>query len=317
MGGALYDERYTVKDPFFFQPSYWKRPKEGPFVGNAIWIPTTKVAARVPQAALAPYVVAMPSERLAPTGRYELDRHGLPGFALNHGEEEENADFLDRLFGGEAGRVLAGLDHAFVQLTIRDGTVALVRNGFVREPAELDALVEAAGASSPGVREICDSWAEPQPFEEPLRPARWEDRESIPVTPFDMRTSPWWESYRRGRGRTAASSSRTPRPTTGRSRTTRSRAARSPSCAARAPTGRCSGWPSTPRARSWRNAARSCSPPPGTARRSHESHGWSRPRRCGSRKVAPSPPAGPATRRRSARRSGHRRARRETAERLS
>ncbi len=82
MGGALYDERYTVKDPFFFQPSYWKRPKEGPFVGNAIWIPTTKVAARVPQAALAPYVVAMPSERLAPAGRYELDRHGLPGFAL-------------------------------------------------------------------------------------------------------------------------------------------------------------------------------------------------------------------------------------------
>ena len=27
-------------------------------------------------------------------------------------------------------------------------------------------------------------------------PARWEDRESIPVTPFDMRTSPWWEAYR-------------------------------------------------------------------------------------------------------------------------
>ena len=196
MGGALHDERYTIKDPFFFQPSYWKRPKEGPFVGNALWIPTTKVTVRVPQAALAPYVVAMPSDRLTPLGRYELDRHGLPGFALDHGEEEENADFLDRLFGGQAGRVLAGLNHAFVQLTVRDGTVALVRNGFAREPAELDELVDAAGRIVTGLREICDPWAQPQPFEEPLPAARWEDREAIPVTPFDMRTSPWWESYR-------------------------------------------------------------------------------------------------------------------------
>ncbi len=34
------------------------------------------------------------------------------------------------------------------------------------------------------------------PFDEPLPPASWTDRESIPVTAFDMRTSPWWESYR-------------------------------------------------------------------------------------------------------------------------
>ena len=44
----------------------------------------------------------MPSERMAPLGRYKLDRHGLPAFALNHGEEPENAEFLDRLFGGHA-----------------------------------------------------------------------------------------------------------------------------------------------------------------------------------------------------------------------
>ncbi|HYI37991.1 MAG TPA: hypothetical protein VEX39_15380, partial [Thermoleophilaceae bacterium] len=196
MGGALHDERYTVKDPFFFQPSYWKRPKEGPFVGNAIWIPTTKVAARVPQAALAPHVVAMPSERLTPAGRYELDRHGLAGFALNYNEEAENADFLDRLFGGDVGRVLASLDHAFVQLTIRDGTVALVRNGFVREHTQLDELVDAEARIVAGLREICDPWAAPQPFDQPLPPARWVDQESVPVTAFDMRTSPWWESYR-------------------------------------------------------------------------------------------------------------------------
>jgi len=138
----------------------------------------------------------MPSERLASGGRYELDQHGLPGFALNYGEEPENAEFLGRLFGGDAGRVLAGLDYPFAQLTVRDGTIALVRNGFVRDAAALDTLVEATDRIVAAVREICDGWAQPRPFDEPLPPARWVDREAIPVTAFDMRTSPWWESYR-------------------------------------------------------------------------------------------------------------------------
>ena len=227
MGGALYDERYTVKDPFFFQPSYWKRPKEGPFVGNAIWIPTTKAAVRVPQAALAPYVVAMPSERLAPVGRYELDRHGLPGFALNHGEEEENAGFLDRLFGGEAGRVLAGLGWPFVQLTIRDGMVALVRNGFVREPAELDALVDAASRIVAALREICAPWAQPRPFEEPLPPPA--GRTGSRSRSHRSTCGPRRGGRPTGSPRpTGTSSSRSPRHTTARSRPTRSRAAPSP-----------------------------------------------------------------------------------------
>ena len=84
-----------------------------------------------------------------------------------------------------------------MQLTIRDGTVALVRNGFVREPAELDALVEAAGRIVAGAAgDLRPVGAAARRSTSRCPPARWEDRESIPVTPFDMRTSPWWEAYR-------------------------------------------------------------------------------------------------------------------------
>ena len=155
MGGTLFDEVYIKKDPFFFQPSYWKRPKHAPFAGNAIWIPTTRLMARVPEAALVPRTMAVRSDRLTATGRYDLDRHGLPGFGLQYGEEPEDEALLDRLFAGPAGRFLAAARSAYVDLDLDGGVVAVRCNGFLRDAAALDEIAMQFSEVVAGVREAC------------------------------------------------------------------------------------------------------------------------------------------------------------------
>jgi hypothetical protein len=196
MGGTLFDEVYVKKDPFFFQPSYWKRPKQAPFAGNAIWIPTTRLMARVPEAALVPRTMAVRSDRLTATGRYDLDRHGLRGFALQYGDEPEDEALLDRLFAGPAGRFLAAARSAYVDLDLDGGIVAVRCNGFLREPTVLDEIALQFSGVVAGVREACAPYLQPRPFEEPLPEPPWVDREHPPSGELDLRSSPWWEAWR-------------------------------------------------------------------------------------------------------------------------
>ena len=196
MGGKLFEEVYKKKEPFFFQPSYWKGPDNEPFAGNAIWIPTTRVMARVPEAALVPRTMAVQSDRLTPIGRYDLDRHGLHGFGLQYGEDPEDEALLDRLFGGPPGRFLAAASSAYVDLDLDGGVVAVRCNGFLRQEAALDQLAARFSEVVAGVREACAPYLDPTPFEEPLPEPPWVDREHPPAGELDLRSSPWWESWR-------------------------------------------------------------------------------------------------------------------------
>jgi hypothetical protein len=196
MGGALFDEVYVKKDPFFFQPSYWKRAKDEPFAGNAIWIPTTRLMARVPQAALVPRTMAVQSDRVPAMGRYDLDRHGLSGFALNYGDEAEDPAFLDRLFSGWAGHFLARAPYAYVDLDLDSGIVAVRCNGFLRDEDALDQLATAFSQVVAGVRDACAPNLDPRQFDEPLPQAPWVSREHLPSGYLDLMTSPWWEGWR-------------------------------------------------------------------------------------------------------------------------
>jgi hypothetical protein len=127
MGGKLWDERYKASDPMWFTPSFWRgRAKDGPFSGNVLFIPTTRALIWVPSAARAPQIKAMPSERVAPAGRFELERHGLPGFALNYGQDE-SPELLDHLFRGPVSEVLREFQHPYVEFELDGGMVSLRR----------------------------------------------------------------------------------------------------------------------------------------------------------------------------------------------
>ena len=196
IGGKLFDQVYTKKDSFIFQPSFWKRPKDEPFGGNAIWIPTTRLMASVPEAALVPRTMAVQSDRLTAIGRYDLDRHGLDGFGLQYGDEPEDEALLDRLFAGPPGRFLAAAQYAYVDLDL-DGAIVAVRcNGFLREEAALDEIATEFSEVVAAVREACAPYFDPRPFEQPLPEPPWVDREHPPSGELDLRSSPWWEAWR-------------------------------------------------------------------------------------------------------------------------
>ena len=103
---------------------------------------------------------------------------------------------LQRLFSGPPGRFLASAQHAYVDLDLDGGVVAVRCNGFVRDEAALDELATAFSGVVAGVREACAPHAEPRPSGEPLPDAPWVDREHMPSGELDMRSSPWWEGWR-------------------------------------------------------------------------------------------------------------------------
>jgi hypothetical protein len=139
-----------------------RQAEHAPFSANAIWLPTTTAAARVTEAALVPRTVVRRSENMSWAGSRKLDGYGLPGFRMEDGPTDE--DLLRRLFGGPLGALLRGLPHAFIELTIDAGTVALVRNGYARGERELDALAAQIAGVADGLRMACAPMGEPRPF---------------------------------------------------------------------------------------------------------------------------------------------------------
>ncbi len=174
MNGAFHGARFTARGPSWkglllpFLDTERKVPNE-PFAPSAIWVPTTKVVVRVPEAALLRRMVVRRADRFPPAGNPKLEAEGLPGFRLAGGGDVD-PQLRAAIFGGPAGRVLAGLTHAYVSLVICDGVVALQRNGFARGDAELDALAQAACAIADGVCEACRPLHRPQPFSAHLAP---------------------------------------------------------------------------------------------------------------------------------------------------
>jgi hypothetical protein len=99
------------------------------------------------------------------------------------------ATFLDP----GATAALHRLPHAFVQVEVAAGHLAVVRNGYAR-PAELDALVDTAGVLGRALRSAVAAPGDRDPATA-LPPPRWADPEA-PGERSDAWSEGWWDAYR-------------------------------------------------------------------------------------------------------------------------
>jgi hypothetical protein len=191
MGGAFHGVRSAARWSWL---GLWENgPKNEPFATNAVWVPTTRGAARVPEAALVDSLVIRRSDRLPFFGSKNLAGYGLPGFRAV-GECDD--DLLGRLAAGEAGEVLRYAEHPFVEVVVDSGHVSLVRNGYAA-PHELDRFGHQLAALSRGVREACLAGATPAPFDTALPAPPWIDPRWTSSDRLDVLQEPWRDAFRR------------------------------------------------------------------------------------------------------------------------
>src|SRR5829696_6689037 len=154
----------------FLNPPTDHAPSE-PYDGESAWVPCTVAALHLPETA-----AVLPQLRLDRRhhhARYDFTHHRpLPGgWHLRTGAGTDAAA-LDRLLAGPLPGVLAGVDAALLQVVVQHGTLLLRRNGYLKEPAALDAHTSLAGFAAGELRVACLPSARPQPFGAPL--PRWD-----------------------------------------------------------------------------------------------------------------------------------------------
>lgn len=169
-------------------------PRNEPFATNAVWVPATRAAARVTQAALVPRLCVRRSDRLPRVGSRDLGPFGVPGFRLADGDHDER--FLSAFLGGEAGGVLRALPHPFVEVVVDAGHVALVRNGYAA-PAELDGFAGALTGLARGLRTAAAGHAVPADLDARLPPPPWVDPAWRSPDRLDVLSDGWRDAYRR------------------------------------------------------------------------------------------------------------------------
>jgi hypothetical protein len=140
------------------------RPTES-FATSSIWLPTTKVVVRIPEAALLPGVVIRSAERFPLMGNPKLDDGGLPGFRIAGTIIEEPL----RLAIAGAARPLGTLGTAYAGLHATRGVVAVFCNGFV-PPEQMDTLAAVALQIADGLVAVAAPMLAPLPFSTPLPP---------------------------------------------------------------------------------------------------------------------------------------------------
>ncbi|UMG93787.1 hypothetical protein [Nocardioides sp. TF02-7] len=180
-------------------PSWWSWDRhDRPFGTDAVWAPATRAAARVPEAALVPRLTLRRADRLPLAGNPELSGLGLPGYRLwgaGAGPDGALGDLVGRWLATEAGPALRKLTHPYVEVVVRAGHVAVVRNGFA-PPHEVDLLADTLAAVARGLREACDSRPAPAGFGAELPPPPWSDPGRQPSDRLDLTSEPWWRGYR-------------------------------------------------------------------------------------------------------------------------
>jgi len=161
----------------FLDPGTRKGEPE-PFedIGGA-WAPTTTVGVPVPET-VAPLgrVIFVLKRRSAPFGDasvVDLDDHGLPTWRAALGPHVDG-DVLARALAGPLGATLRALgDRAYAEVRLDHGMLTVRRNGYVMDPAALDAFAAGACAAADGLRDACLVGVGPADFGAPLSPARW------------------------------------------------------------------------------------------------------------------------------------------------
>jgi hypothetical protein len=141
----------------------------------AIGIPFTVAATNVPEAAMLDLSIDNRAKPFSVGGhRVRLKDRGLPGFDLI-APREPPAALVERLLTGPLYELIAGAGARFAQfdVAVRNGTVMVRRNGYAKEPADLDALARAACIAGDAIRDAYAPELAPQPFDARLPLVDW------------------------------------------------------------------------------------------------------------------------------------------------
>jgi hypothetical protein len=174
------------------------RGKGEPFPDNAAWLPSTRIAIRLPEASQLPTVRVVPGMRVGAFGNPNLGKYGADGFRLVG--ETASKEWMERFFGGRVGPLLTSVDRPFVELRLDHSVVSLAVNGFVVDTAELDRLLATAGEIAQAARELASADHRPAPFGERLPPPVWADPGYVRQGPTGRWRLAWDDAFRRVAG---------------------------------------------------------------------------------------------------------------------
>lgn len=145
----------------------------------AIGIPTTVAAAHVPEAATVPDFRCgnnfYRGNFLPGKGPPSLESFGVPGMELEALTGlEPDWGFIQRAMAGPFGQVLRHYaSRPYVRVKVGHGQLSIVVDGYMDDPAELDALAAAASAAASGIAEATAPMHRPRPFGEALPGIDW------------------------------------------------------------------------------------------------------------------------------------------------
>jgi hypothetical protein len=153
----------------------------------AIGIPTTTAAAHVPEAATVPEFRCgnnfYRGHFLPGKGPMDLADLGVPGMELEPLTAiNPDPGFLQRLMAGPFGQVLRHYGaRPYLRVKVGHGQLSIVVDGYLDDPAELDALAAAVSAAAGGVADAASPMHQPRPFGEPLPGIDWSLLDTDPL----------------------------------------------------------------------------------------------------------------------------------------
>lgn len=191
MAGGFHGASHYVQSSYF---SDWVQTQTGSrekaFGEQAVDVPTTMAAVRVPETALMPRLLIRSRDRLS-RGDADLADHGVPGYRT----DSEDAELVARICAGSAGARAGAPSVSLSRGCVDGGIVKVERSSFVQGEADLDELCEAASASAAGMRDVAPA-LQPRPFDDVLDPPAWADPGYMPANPFDLFARAWWDAFR-------------------------------------------------------------------------------------------------------------------------